>query len=91
MERRQVISRPLSVSSYASKGTGLRASVVGSSQARLQLGCSPVEDGMRSGKRRIAASATIEGSEGCVGGSACIGLPHSAYPLGQCTMRERVC
>ena len=45
----------------ASKGPGLRASVVGSSQARLQLGCSPVEDGMRSGKRRIAASAAIEG------------------------------
>ena len=61
MECRQVITGPLSVSSYASKSTGLRASVVGSSQARLQLGCSPVEEGTRSGKRRIAASATIKG------------------------------
>ena len=35
--------------------------ISGSVAAWLQLGCSSVEEGMRSGKRRIAASAAIKG------------------------------
>ena len=43
---------------------------------------------MRSGKRRIAASATIEGGEGCIGGSACMGLHIQHRPRSMHDERE---